>query len=108
MFAGLSGIHFLRWFRFSAPVIRVYGLHVSARYAAIMHCPDGCCYQGTTHVILVLLAMDGSTGKGRFQARRVQWDHRHDRDRISHYQFHSAEALLEDFWSAVDEMLRSV
>lgn len=46
--------------------------------------------------------------KGRFQARRVQWDHMHDRDRISHYQFHSAEALLEDFWSAVDEMLRSV
>src|SRR5690606_29357402 len=170
--AGLSGIHFLWWFRFSAPGVRVYGLHVSTRYAAIMHCPDRCCYQGTTHVISVLLAMDGSTGleyllaldgeifpmdsgywtrfevrrvtstpqrphgirysltlhdrrnkrvlgfdnahavrderKGRFQARRVQWDHRHDRDRTSHYQFHSAEALLQDFWSAVDEVLRSV
>ena len=43
--------------------------------------------------------------KGRFQNRRVEWDHRHDRDRVSHYHFRSAAELIEDFWNAVDAIV---
>lgn len=37
----------------------------------------------------------------RFEGKRVVWDHRHQGDRISPYEFHSPAGLLEDFWADV-------
>jgi len=44
-----------------------------------------------------VLRYDNEVGKG---------DHRHVRDKEHEYRFKSAEQLLGDFWSDVEEMLR--
>jgi Family of unknown function (DUF6516) len=44
-----------------------------------------------------VLRYDNEAGKG---------DHRHVRDKEHEYRFKSAEQLLADFWSDVEEMLR--
>jgi hypothetical protein len=45
-------------------------------------------------------------GRARFASSRIEWDHRHDRERVSPYSFESAGKLLRDFWAAVDEAIR--
>jgi hypothetical protein len=40
-----------------------------------------------------------------YAARRVEWDHRHDKERVSAYEFESPDALMREFWSAVDKVL---
>lgn len=55
-----------------------------------------------------LLGFDNAHGlkaPRKFQARRVEWDHRHDADRVEPYMFCSADKLLEDFWHAVERIL---
>lgn len=42
----------------------------------------------------------------KYGARKVTWDHRHKIEKIIDYEFESASQLLEDFWRAVDEMLK--
>jgi hypothetical protein len=44
--------------------------------------------------------------RGRSSSRRIELDHRHDRERVSQYSFESAGRLLQDFWAAVDEAIR--
>lgn len=44
--------------------------------------------------------------KGRkYGARKIEWDHRHDKDRATVYPFASSGQLIEDFWNAVNDML---
>ena len=43
--------------------------------------------------------------KKKYGARRVAWDHTHQRERVSSYEFESAGQLLEDFWRAVEKYL---
>lgn len=45
--------------------------------------------------------------KKKYGARKITWDHKHKMDKITPYEFESASQLLEDFWAAVDEMLKS-
>ena len=46
-----------------------------------------------------------SKGK-RFGARKVTWDHKHAQDKTTDYEFESAGQLMEDFWVAVDEIVK--
>ena len=42
----------------------------------------------------------------KFGARKVTWDHKHLQERISSYEYESAGQLLEDFWAAVEKILK--
>lgn len=41
----------------------------------------------------------------RYGARKVTWDHKHQKEIVSAYEFESAGQLLVDFWLAVDQSL---
>ncbi len=41
----------------------------------------------------------------KFSAKRVEWDHKHNRNIISDYDFINAGQLIEDFWNLVDQIL---
>jgi len=43
----------------------------------------------------------------RFQARRVAWDHRHQLDEVTPYDFKSAAQLMDDFWEAVNNIINA-
>lgn len=43
---------------------------------------------------------------GRYSARIITWDHRHDREKWSPYDFESPGQLLEDFWNGVNRFTR--
>jgi hypothetical protein len=36
----------------------------------------------------------------------LTWDHKHKMEKLYPYEFESASQLIEDFWKAVDEMLK--
>ena len=42
----------------------------------------------------------------KYGARKVTWDHRHKTEKVYNYEFESASRLLEDFWDAVDQILK--
>jgi len=44
----------------------------------------------------------------KFLAERVEWDHKHQKTRISPYEFISAGQLLEDFWNDVNRIMRGI
>ena len=41
----------------------------------------------------------------KFGAKRMVWDHRHNRKIVENYEFDSAQRLLEDFWEDVNAIL---
>lgn len=41
----------------------------------------------------------------RYEARKVEWDHRHDADTVTAYEFESPGALVEEFWNAVGKIV---
>jgi hypothetical protein len=41
----------------------------------------------------------------RYEARKIEWDHRHDADNVTAYNFESPGALIEAFWDAVGAIL---
>jgi hypothetical protein len=43
--------------------------------------------------------------KKKYGARKVTWDHEHQKEKVLSYEFESAGQLLEDFWAAVDKYL---
>ena len=43
----------------------------------------------------------------QFGARRITWDHKHERERVEPYEFESPARLLEDFWDAVEKATSS-
>jgi hypothetical protein len=45
--------------------------------------------------------------KKKYGARKITWDHKHKMNKVTPYEFESASQLLEDFWLAVDEILKS-
>lgn len=47
-----------------------------------------------------------SPARKRYGARKITWDHKHVREAISPYEFESAGQLLEDFWQAVEKIIR--
>ena len=44
--------------------------------------------------------------KKKYGACKVTWDHKHKMNKVAPYEFESASQLLEDFWAAVDEILK--
>lgn len=44
--------------------------------------------------------------KKKFKAKKLTWDHKHANGITEDYEFESAGQLLEDFWTAVDEIIR--
>jgi hypothetical protein len=42
----------------------------------------------------------------KYGARKVTWDHKHKIEKVFDYEFESASQLLEDFWRAVEEILK--
>lgn len=42
----------------------------------------------------------------RYGARKVTWDHFHRVEKTHTYEFESASQLLEDFWAAVEDVLK--
>ena len=37
--------------------------------------------------------------------KRIEWDHKHQKDIIKLYEFESAGQLIEDFWNDVNHMV---
>jgi hypothetical protein len=46
--------------------------------------------------------------KKKFRARKITWDHKHQREKILPYEFESAGQLLEDFWNEVDRLIKEM
>jgi len=42
----------------------------------------------------------------KYGARKFTWDHEHKMEKIHNYEFESASQLIEDFWKAVEEVLK--
>ena len=45
--------------------------------------------------------------KKKFGAKKTEWDHKHEKNKIKIYEFESAGQLLEDFWCHVNKVLRN-
>ena len=43
--------------------------------------------------------------KKKFRVNRIEWDHKHERERIKPYEFEDAGQLMEDFWDDVNECI---
>lgn len=41
----------------------------------------------------------------RYGARKITWDHKHRREKISPYEYESAGQLMEDFWKEVEKII---
>lgn len=52
-------------------------------------------------------AHDANTKKGKFKAKKIEWDHKHEKDKIKPYEFENAGQLLQDFWSDVNRITSS-
>ncbi len=44
--------------------------------------------------------------KKKYGAQKITWDHKHKTDKVYAYEFESASQLIEDFWKAVEEILK--
>ncbi|MBI5445098.1 MAG: hypothetical protein HY900_28290 [Deltaproteobacteria bacterium] len=45
--------------------------------------------------------------KKKYSARKLTWDHKHDREVVEPYEFESPAQLLEDFWNAAEQIMSS-
>ncbi len=43
--------------------------------------------------------------KEKFESRKIEWDHKHEKNRVKSYEFESAEQLLDDFWNSVNKII---
>lgn len=41
----------------------------------------------------------------KYGCRKITWDHKHQREKIAPYEYESAGQLLEDFWTAVEQVI---
>lgn len=77
------------------------------------HIPHGISYSITLHDShnRRLVGFDNSHGyssrsrRKKFGCRRVTWDHKHNCEKVSHYDFESAVQLIEDFWDEVGKVV---
>lgn len=56
-----------------------------------------------------ILGYDNAHGikpnKTKFKAKRTEWDHKHEKNKVKTYEFKSAGELLEDFWNDVNKII---
>ena len=45
--------------------------------------------------------------KRKHGARKLSWDHQHNRELVEPYEFESPVQLMDDFWNAVEEVMSS-
>ncbi len=43
----------------------------------------------------------------KYGGRKIAWDHKHKADHVTPYEFESAGQLLEDFWEAVEQIIKT-
>jgi hypothetical protein len=57
-----------------------------------------------------VLGFDNAHGvrpkRKKFGAQKVTWDHKHVQRSVEGYEFESAGQLMEDFWKAIDEIVK--
>lgn len=75
------------------------------------HIPHGIAYSLTLHdsrnerVFGIDNAHAYLPERKRYGGRKVNWDHRHNREKVLPYEFESAAQLLDDFWREVEKIL---
>lgn len=75
------------------------------------HVPHGIRYSLTLHDRhnQRILGFDNAhairPAKKGYAARKITWDHRHKREKVSAYEYESAGQLLEDFWREVERLI---
>lgn len=42
--------------------------------------------------------------RNSYRAKRIEWDHKHDREKVTYYDFESPGQLMEDFWVDVNRV----
>ena len=89
-----------------------YWTKIEAKIVAINeHIPHGIKYSLTLHNSgnERMLGYDNAHGikpkRKKYAAKRVAWDHRHERKIVAPYEFENAAQLLEDFWVDVEKIL---
>ncbi|RKZ95987.1 MAG: hypothetical protein DRQ43_04810 [Gammaproteobacteria bacterium] len=75
------------------------------------HIPHGIKYSLTLHdpSNTRILGYDNAHGikpkKKKYGAKRVIWDHRHEKKIVEPYEFENAGQLMEDFWADVERII---
>ncbi len=94
------------------PMDNGYWTKIEARESvANEHIPHGIKYSLTLHnrSNIRVLGYDNAHGikpkRKKYGAKRVVWDHKHERKTVEPYEFESPVQLLEDFWENVEKML---
>jgi hypothetical protein len=78
------------------------------------HIPHGIRYSLTLHDRnnVRILGFDNAHSfkpkKKKYGARKITYDHKHQRTEIFAYEYETAEQLLEDFWTAVNLMINNI
>ena len=81
------------------------------KVAANEHIPHGIKYSLTLHNPnnVRILGYDNAHGikpkKKKYGAKRVVWDHRHEKKIVEPYEFENAAQLMTDFWDDVERIL---
>ncbi len=77
------------------------------------HIPHGVRYSLTLHdrSNKRVLGYDNAHGfkpkKKQFRAKKLEWDHKHEKVSVTIYEFESAGQLLEDFWKDANRIMSS-
>lgn len=88
------------WTKFEAKVVTVSDkIPHGIRYSLTLHDRHNARILGYDN------AHGVKAGKRGFSARRVEWDHKHERRRVTPYAFKDAGRLLEDFWRDVNRIM---
>ncbi|MDW7740663.1 MAG: DUF6516 family protein [Bacillota bacterium] len=76
------------------------------------HIPHGIRYSLTLHDKnnRRIIGYDNAHGikkprRKRFSGKRIVWDHKHENEKISSYEFETAYNLLRDFWNDVENII---
>jgi len=79
--------------------------------AANEHIPHGIKYSLTLHnpSNTRVLGYDNAHGlkpkKKKYGAKKLVWDHKHEKNKVELYEFENAAQLMTDFWSDVDRII---
>lgn len=97
------------------PMENGYWTKIEARVVdANEHIPHGIRYSLTLHAPnnRRVLGYDNAHGikakRKKYGAKRLVWDHRHEKESVEPYEFDNAVQLLEDFWVDVESILAAV
>jgi hypothetical protein len=86
----------------------------ASQITANEHIPHGVRYSLTLHDRnnVRILGFDNAHSfkpkKKKYGARKVTWDHKHQKTEFFAYEYETAEQLLEDFWTAVNLMINHI